>query len=255
MKRQLDKRSKFKNSAIPVSKTQNPSKRKSIYLLVVIFCVLALGLILTIVKSANAPVNKDTTEIGSQLEGKAAIDRFMQLLASLPDDDARNNLYEQISRRGLRLEPYSGEYVMEFKPKISVLRFNPGILSYQEGYIWSYMVHENRHIEDWQNKHESGKLYLPCEMERYISHQCKIEWWEAEFRAVQQQTIFLKKNNLAQAMPTGPRVNNRAIFENNNVRLAALIFLRNNYYESKSRSPDLLEVFPEFYAKKLAEIS
>jgi len=254
MKRKLERRTNCRNHVVPDHNKAGLAKRKGLYLLVMI-SAMAIGLILAIVKSADTPVNKGTAEPRSQMEGKIVTDRFMQMLANLPDDNARNNLYALISQRGLRVVPYPGKYVMAFEPNTSILRFNPEILSDQEGYIWSYMVHENRHIEDWQNKHESGKLYSPCELENYTTHQCKLEWWDAEFRALEQQAIFLKKNRLTQAMPIGPSVNNRAIFENNNVRLAALIFLRKNYYEGRSTSLDLLEVFQEFYNKKLAEIS
>lgn len=257
-KKQMMKRKKNKHVQANKSSSNNTAigtKRKILYLLAIVICAISLGLILTLLKSDRPQIQPGGNYKSPQLDGKMATERFLQLLVALPDENARQNLTDMVSQRGLKVLPDLKKGAMAFNPRQGTLKFNPQIFSQPDGYAWAYMVHENRHIEDWQGKHESGKMYLLCEMENYTSHRCKMEWWDAEFRAVEQQAIFLKNYNLTWTMPTGPKVNNREIFKKYDVRLAALIFLLKNYYEGRSASPDLLEVFPEFYYKKLAEIS
>ncbi|MCX6745944.1 MAG: hypothetical protein NTX00_02885 [Candidatus Parcubacteria bacterium] len=257
LKKNLAKHSKSQNfssatNSRQIQKTLRKTRVKHLWAIVI--GILTIGIIAAIIMISNKQANKARAYTKLPLEGQAAVNRFMQLLAILPDDNARNNLLELINHKGLKVSLYRSG-AMQFDAKRGKIDFNPVIFSKPDGYTWAYLVHENRHIEDWLGKHESGKMYAPCELERYASYECKIEYWAAEYRASLQQAIFLKQHNLVWTMPAGPFVNNRLIFEKYSSQMAALIFVKENYYADKSYSPDLLAVFPEFYNKKLAEIS
>jgi len=253
-KRKGKSRQHIETKRTGIDATRTSSKKKILSLLAILIYASAVSP--TSSKGEKMQAKETIAYASFPQSGDSAIERFFQLLDTLPDDNARLNLKNGISLR--KLKPilfFKDGMVLAFEGGCGALLINPEtILSESAGFIWSYMVHENRHIEDMLGQHESGKMYAPCVREKHTSHACKLEWWDAEFRAVEQQAIFLKKYNLTGAMSIGRRVNNREIFEKYDARWAALIYLRENYYADKDISPDLLEVFPEFYNKKLAEI-
>jgi hypothetical protein len=189
----------------------------------------------------------------------AAKDKLVKVINDLPDIRVRNDLIDLIKSGELKLRFFSitnGEFA--FLGPFFVLGINPSVLMEKNlsyGYYQSFLVHEYRHIEDWQGKYMDSYLYRPCEIEKYTSHQCKLEWWDAEWRAVKEQAIFLQKNHLTNAIPTGPAVNNQEIFKKNTPDRAALEYLLKNYYSRDDIDSGFREVFPEFYKKKLASIS
>lgn len=181
--------------------------------------------------------------------------QFVDILNASPDLIIREQLIEVFRNGNLPIIFTKTTTVMIFDANRWAFGVNPEVFSkHQKGYIWSYLVHENVHLQDFLGVNENGLLYNPCEKEDYQSYECKMEWWEAEHRAWEKQISFLKENELIHVMTTGPRVNNRAIVKNYKTKRAALEMLRYNYYPNYSISKDLLKIFPEFYRRKLLEI-
>ncbi|MCX6744547.1 MAG: hypothetical protein NTX82_03415 [Candidatus Parcubacteria bacterium] len=185
--------------------------------------------------------------------------KLAEIINSIPDNDTRTNLIILIRTRQLKTAYTSREMVrpLVFSGINFALGINPKYFSVENerpGFLASYLVHENRHIEDWMGKHQSGMRYRSCELQGYNSHDCRLEWWDAEWRAFNVQAEILRKHGLTHAISTGPRVNNRAIFEKFKPAMAALVYLQENYYRNDEINLEFRKVFPEFYRNKLAEI-
>ncbi len=185
--------------------------------------------------------------------------KLVEIINSIPDNDARTNLITLIRSRQLKTAYTSQENVspLVFSGINFALGINPKYFSVENerpGFLASYLVHENRHIEDWMGKHQSGMRFKLCELEGYNSYDCQVEWWDAEWRALNVQAEVLRKHGLTRVISTGPRVNNRAIFEKFKPGMAALVYLQENYFRNDDINPAFRKVFPEFYRKKLAEI-
>jgi len=183
---------------------------------------------------------------------------FVRMINTFPDQEVRTNLVLLIQ---------SGEWQVMYIPKglfaldalAHEIFINPNALlekQYQLGYLNSFLFHEYYHWQDWLGNNSDSSKYRPCELEGYQSRDCQLEWWDAEWRAVRAQAIFLQKYDYVNEMTTGPRVNNQAIFAKNNPDHAALEFLRINYYIGRrAGSQQLIQVFSEFYRYKIREIN
>lgn len=181
---------------------------------------------------------------------------FISVINGLPDQQVRNSMVDLIR---------SGEWqILYVHEGLFAIRFdkffvNPSRLIANRdkpGYLGSYLLHEHYHYQDWLGNNPGSERYHDCELEHYSSEACQFEWWDAEWRAVRAQAIFLQDYNYVNEMTTGPNVNNQAIFANNDPDHAALEYLRINYYIGRmADSQELIQVFPEFYNNKLQEIN
>lgn len=183
---------------------------------------------------------------------------FVRVLNDLPEKEARENLISLIKSGKLRVNYSVLAMLIIFGPTME-LSFDPGwILENQDnkGYIGSYIFHEHHHLQDWLGYNSDGMNYMNCELEGYRSNACNLEWWDAEWRALKNQAVFLRKHHCVDDVPIGEKINNRAIFKQHNPDYAALVFLYYNYYAGKKvESRELLDIFPEYYRNKLKEIN
>lgn len=266
-------KNKAGNRAIAAETKQGWWTKKKLSLAIVLMSMVLLAacsaLILTATDDSMAGLSpdeftmiKDDTNVGrlySARELHTYQRKLVEIINSIPDNDARTNLITLIRSRQLKMAYTSQEKVrpLVFSGINFALGINPKYFSVENerpGFLASYLVHENRHIEDWMGKHQSGMLFRPCELEDYNSHECKLEWWDAEWRALNVQAESLRKYGLTRVISTGPRVNNRAIFEKFKPGMAALVYLQENYFRNDDINPEFRKIFPEFYRKKLAEI-
>lgn len=193
----------------------------------------------------------------SDVQLKKSKDIFVRALNNLPVKEVRNNLISLIISGKLKVK-YSNEGLLSFWGPSNELSFNPKLFLLNEnrqGYLGSYLIHENHHMQDWLGNNPDGLMYYRCERNNYLSKECILEWWDAEWRAVKEQAEFLRKYDCTDEMTTGPKVNNRAIFEKYDPNHSALIYLWRNYYDDPDIFPALKDVFPEYYRNKLKEIN
>lgn len=186
-----------------------------------------------------------------------AKDVFIKVVNSLPDKKVKESLIADIRSGQLRIGyQNSGLFAVEGRKRL--LSVNPEKLVNNQdnlGYLESFLVHEHYHWQDWLGNNPNSSMYRSCELEAQQSKACQLEWWDAEWRAVKAQAEFLRKYDYLAQMSTGPHVNNRAIFTDNDPQHAALEYLRINYYIGHIiDDPQLRQVFPEFYQNKIREI-
>ncbi len=183
---------------------------------------------------------------------------FVRMINIFPDQKVRRNLISLIQ---------SGEWKVVYLPiglfAIDALEqeifVNPTALlkkQHQLGYLNSFLFHEYYHWQDFMGTYGDSSNYKECELDHYQSQECQLEWWDAEWRALRAQAIFMRDYDYVKEMSPGPEVNNQAIFAQNNPENAALEYIRINYYIGGIVMDfELRRVFPEFYRKKILKIS
>ena len=181
---------------------------------------------------------------------------FVHALNQLPDELVKNDLINWIKSGKLKVSYQKKGMIGVWGPTNELYLNPPSVIELGDrlGYLGACLVHEHHHIQDWQGKNQDGLKYRPCEMSHYATKECRIEWLDAEWRALVPEIKFIRKFNYLDQVTAGSDINNRTTFANNRPELAALIYLQENYSRNDETKLKFRKVFPEFYHKKLAEI-